>query len=192
MPAVFLKSAFRPSDLPESDKPQIAMLGRSNVGKSSIINHLAGAKNLARTSSTPGLTAAVNLYEFDGRYLLVDLPGYGFSKAARSRGKGFEKMIGDYLSEARTLKLVLLIIDGRHGLQESDRHALDQLQSQDLPFAVVFNKTDKLSNSAAALGLRRIKEKYPGITCVPHSTANSRGLGELRDVIEKAVRDAVS
>jgi len=192
MPAIFLKSAFRPSDIPKSDKPQIALLGRSNVGKSSLINHLAGAKNLARVSATPGLTQAINLYEFDGRYLLADLPGYGFSRAARSRGKGFETMIGNYLSQARQLKLVLLIIDGRRGLQDSDRYALDQLQGQEMPHAVVFNKVDKLSNSEAALSMRQIRDEYPTLTCIPHSTADSTGLGELRDAIERAVRGASS
>lgn len=192
MPAVFLKSAFRPSDLPESDKPQIALMGRSNVGKSSLINHLAGAKNLARVSATPGLTAAINLYEFDGHYLLADLPGYGFSIAARSRGKGFETMIGDYLSEARQLKLVLLIIDGRRGLQEGDRYAVELLQDQKLPCAVVLNKTDKLTNSEIALSIRDIRNDYPAVECVPHSTLNSRGLGELRGIIERAVRAAAS
>jgi GTP-binding protein len=192
MPAIFLKSAFKPADIPESDKPQIALLGRSNVGKSSLINHLAGVKNLARVSATPGLTQAINFYEFDGRYLLVDLPGYGFSIAARSRGKGFEEMIGDYLSEAKQLKLVLLIIDGRRGLQDSDRYALDQLQGQEVPHTIVFNKVDKVSNSEAALSMRRIRDEYPGLTCISHSTAGSTGLGELRDAIERAVREAAT
>jgi GTP-binding protein len=192
MPAIFLKSAFQPSDLPKSEKPQIALLGRSNVGKSSLINHLAGAKNLARVSATPGLTQAINLYEFDGRYLLIDLPGYGFSMAARSRGQGFEAMIGDYLSQARQLKLVLLVVDSRRGLQDSDRYALDQLQGQELPHAIVFNKVDKLSNPEAARSMRQIREEYPTLTCIPHSIMNSVGLGELRDVIERAVRGASS
>lgn len=192
MPAVFLKSAFRPDDLPESDKPQIALLGRSNVGKSSLINHLARAKNLARVSATPGLTQAINLYEFDGRYLLIDLPGYGYSKAARSRGKGFETMISDYLSLARPLKLVLLVIDGRHGLQESDRDVLSQLLEAELPVVIVFNKVDKLSNEAAARAMREVRQEYPMFACLPHSTTSSQGLGELRDAIERVVRGAAS
>jgi GTP-binding protein len=188
MSATFLKSCFRPSDLPKMDKPQIAMVGRSNAGKSSLINHLANAKNLAYSSSEPGRTQCINLYEFDDRYLLVDLPGYGFSKAARSRGKGFEGMIGDYLSEARQLKLVLLIIDSRHGLTETDLYALDQLQEQRLPFVVVCNKVDKLSVTAAARAIRQLQSEHPGITFIPHTTTNSNGLGEIRNVIERTVR----
>jgi len=192
MSAKFLKSAFRPSDIPESDKPQIATMGRSNVGKSSLINHLAGVKNLARVSAMPGLTQALNLYEFDGRYLLVDLPGYGFSEAARSRGKGFETMIEDYLAGSPRLKLILLIIDGRHELQESDRFVLNQLTEEKLPFVLVFNKVDKFSPSEAKQSMKKISDQYPTITIIPHSIKNNVGFGELRNAIEKAVRKAAS
>lgn len=192
MPVVFLKSAFRPADLPESDKPQICMLGRSNVGKSSLINHLSGAKGMARVSARPGLTNAINLFEIDGRYLLVDLPGYGFSQAARSRGKGFELMLSDYLSEAKQLKLVLLIIDGRRGLMESDRAIMEQMLEEQLPFALVFNKTDKLSKSDVSQGIRKIKDEFKMLEIIPHSIKDTKGLGELRDVILRAVRGAAS
>ncbi|MEK9152485.1 MAG: ribosome biogenesis GTP-binding protein YihA/YsxC [Patescibacteria group bacterium] len=190
MPAEFLKSALRAADIPKSSKPQIAMVGRSNVGKSSLINHLAGKKNLAHSSTTPGLTRTINVYEFDGRYLLIDLPGYGFSRANRTGGKGFEGMIGDYLSEAAMLKLVLLIIDGRHGLTASDTDILGQLLTHEIPFVVVFNKIDKLSNSAATQALRRIQAKHPAAKFIPHSTVSGKGIGEIRDEIERAVRAA--
>jgi len=190
MPAVFLKSAFRAADLPTSEKPHIAMLGRSNVGKSSLINDLVGGEKLARTSAQPGLTQSINLYECDKRYLLVDLPGYGFSRAKRSGGQGFAGLIGEYLSEAAQLKLVLLIIDARQGFMESDRYALDQLRSQNIPFVVVFNKIDKLSGSAAAVAVRELRAGQPEITIIPHSTVNGRGTGEIRDAIERAVRSS--
>jgi GTP-binding protein len=190
MPAVFLKSVPRAADLPESSKPQIAMLGRSNVGKSSLINHLAGTGKLARVSVTPGLTRTINLYDFDGRYLLVDLPGYGYSRTAGSREGRFEGMLGEYLSEANQLKLVLLVIDGRHGFQESDRHVLNQMTDVGLPVVVVLNKTDKLSKAEAARALRDVKDEYPNARCLSHSTASTEGLGELRDIIEKTVRGA--
>ncbi|MFA6603453.1 MAG: ribosome biogenesis GTP-binding protein YihA/YsxC [Patescibacteria group bacterium] len=190
MPAVFLKSAFRAADLPASEKPQIAMLGRSNVGKSSLINDLVGVKKLARTSAQPGLTQSINLYECDKRYLLVDLPGYGFSRAKRSAGRGFAGLIGEYLSEAAQLKLVLLIIDARQGFMESDRYALDQLQMQDLPFVIVFNKIDKLSSSAAAAAIRDLRADRPELQIIPHSAVNGQGTGEIRDAIERAVRAA--
>lgn len=192
MSAVFLKSAFHNADLPKNDRPHIAMLGRSNVGKSSLINHLAGVKNLAYTSQTPGLTRAINLYDFDGRYFLVDLPGYGFHVAARSRGRGFEDMIGEYLSDARMLKLVLLIVDGRRTLAESDRYALEQLQEQKLPFIIIANKMDKLSASAATVALRKLRKEFPGVTFLPHAVSDNKSLGEIRDVIEKMVRSEAS
>lgn len=174
--------------MPESNKPQIAMLGRSNVGKSSLINHLAGLKGLARTSAKPGLTQTINVYEFYGRYHLVDLPGYGFSRKARSKGEGFERMLGDYLSDAELLKLVLLVIDGRHGLTERDQHVLDTLLEQKIPFVIVLNKIDKVSNSAAAMALTKIKTAHPEIRLIPHSIVTGKGLGEIREAIETVVR----
>jgi len=164
------------------------MLGRSNVGKSSLINHLAGVKGLARTSAKPGLTQTINLYEFDGRYLLVDLPGYGFARAMRSKGEGFERMLSGYLSEAELLKLVILIIDARHGLTERDRHILAQLLEEKFPLVMVVNKIDKLSNSQAAQTMRDIQKEFPDIKVIAHSLVPSKGLGEIREAIDKAVR----
>lgn len=175
--------------MPESRRPQIAMLGRSNVGKSSLINHLAGVKHLARTSAMPGLTQTINTYDFDGRYVLVDLPGYGFSRKARSKGEGFERMLGEYLSEAELLKLVLLVIDSRHGPTELDRDALDQLIAQEIPLVIVLNKIDKLSNSAAAQKAREVSTAFPDIKVIPHSTVTGAGIGEIREAIEKVVRE---
>ncbi|MDD5251604.1 MAG: ribosome biogenesis GTP-binding protein YihA/YsxC [Patescibacteria group bacterium] len=188
MPAKFLKSVVNAADIPETNRPQIAMVGRSNVGKSSLINHLAGAKNLARTSSEPGLTQTINLYEFDGRYLLVDLPGYGFHRAKRAKSEGFGPMIADYLSNADRLKLVLLIVDARLGLTDRDHYVLRQLQEQEIPLVVIVNKVDKISNSDVTLALRRLKTEYPGVEFIPHSTVTGKGLGEIRDAIERTVR----
>jgi GTP-binding protein len=184
----FVKSAFRPADMPPDQRPHIALLGRSNVGKSSLVNHLAGAKKLARTSQTPGLTNAINLYDFDGRYYLADLPGYGYSKAALSRGKGFEQMLTDYLSEVPNVKLVFLVIDVRRGFEEDDLDLLAQLAEQQTPYAVIFNKTDKLSNSDVTLNLRRFRADHPDIPALTHSVNSSRGLGEIRDIIERIIR----
>ncbi len=192
MNAVFLKSVLRAADIPESNKPQIALLGRSNVGKSSLINRLAGAKGLAYSSNTPGLTQTVNLYEFDGRYLLVDLPGYGFARAKPGHHEGFAPLIGAYLSEAERLKLVLLIVDARHDLAESDRHAIGQLIEERIPFVIVLNKTDKVSRSAAVLGRKKIETAYPGAKVIAHSMVTGEGLGEIRDAIARAVREAAS
>ena len=192
MPAKFLKSVTSAADIPKSGKPQIALVGRSNVGKSSLINHLAGAKELARTSARPGLTQTLNLYDFDGRYLLVDLPGYGYSAADPSQAQHFAGMIGDYLSEAEQLKLVLLIVDARIGLTDSDRHAFAQLREEKIPFVVVLNKVDKLSNAVVIQALRPLRAVNPEISFLTHSTSSSKGLGEIRDVIERAVRAAAT
>jgi GTP-binding protein len=188
MKAKFLKSAVRAADVSTTDKPQIALAGRSNVGKSSLINHLAGVKTLARTSSTPGLTQTLNVYEFDNRFLLVDLPGYGYARPGRAEDGGFARMIGEYLSASEHLKLVLLVIDGRHGLTERDRYVFDQLTKQRLRFVVILNKIDKLSSSAAADALRKAKIAHPKATFITHSTVASKGLGEIREAIEQAMR----
>ncbi len=185
MLAKFLSSSIRVADMPKSSKPQIAMVGRSNVGKSSLINHLAGAKSLARTSAKAGLTQTINVYDFD-RFHLVDLPGYGFSRAQRSQGRGFEDMIGAYLSDAPNLKLVFLIIDSRLGFTDSDQELLEQLKEEAIPFVVIFNKVDKLSKSALASALRNLKIEHKDVRFIPHSFEGS--LGELRDAIEIATR----
>ncbi len=161
------------------------MVGRSNVGKSSLINHLGGTKNLARTSAKAGLTQTINVYDFD-RFHLVDLPGYGFSRAQRSQGRGFEEMISAYLSDSALLVLVLLIIDSRLGFTESDRHALDQLKNGGVPFVVIFNKVDKLSKSAMTVALRNLQAEFGDVRFIPHSIDGA--LGEIRDAIEKATR----
>jgi len=188
MTAIFLKSIVDPAEAPKNEKPQIALLGRSNVGKSSLINHLANAKNLARAGATPGVTRTVNIYEFDSRYLLADMPGYGFSAAKRSEGMGFASIIGDYLSKAERLRMVFVIIDARRGVMDADRYAISQLVQQSLPYSIVCNKTDKLKRAELAEVLKAISQEFPGITTVTHSTEEKSGLGALRDLIEKTVR----
>jgi GTP-binding protein len=190
MIARFLKSVVAVSDIPASSAPEVALLGRSNVGKSSLINHLANAKELAFTSAKPGHTQTINLYDFDGKFRLVDLPGYGFHRIKRSAGKGFLEMVGAYLSHSPKLALVLLIIDARHGMMDSDVDAQEQLVASEMPYAIVLNKTDKISNSDTALALRRLRDAFPDVPVIPHSTENSKGLGEIRTAIEDAIRAA--
>jgi GTP-binding protein len=187
MPAIFLKSAMTVADLPEGKKAQIAMLGRSNVGKSTFINSLIGAK-LARTSCAPGLTQCINLFEVDKRYHLVDLPGYGYARGSAEKRKVFAAMLCSYLSEAKNLKLVVLIIDARVGFTELDEHALTQLKENGLPHLVVVNKTDKLSRSELNVFMSKIRAAHPGVPFMPHNHKEVKVSGEIREAIEKAVR----
>lgn len=190
MPTTFVKSCLSPADLPESDRPQIAFLGRSNVGKSSLLNVLTGQKRLARVSSAPGLTQMINLFNVDGRYFLVDLPGYGFARGSKEKRAVFAKMLGDYLSEVKPLKLVILIIDVRHGFTELDEDALAQLKENRLETVVITNKTDKLKAAELAKATRALAAAHPEVTLIPHSTVTGAGLGLIREAIEKAVRRA--
>ena len=188
MPAVFLKSATGLAEIPTSDKPQIAMVGRSNVGKSSLINDLVNQKNLARTSSEPGRTQMMNLFEVDKRYLLIDLPGYGFAKASKAKRAGFADMIQDYLWQATQLKLVLLIVDARVGLTELDRDMLAYLQSGRIPFIMIANKIDKLAHSESINIVRTLEATLPSVAIIPHSNITRLGCGEILETIERAIR----
>src|SRR5690349_474674 len=115
MNVTFLKSAPHIEDLPESNKPHIAFVGRSNVGKSSLLNDLAGTKGLAKVSSQPGRTQMVNLFDVDNRFFLVDLPGYGYAKASKTARDRYSDLIRDYLWQAHQIRLVVLVIDSRLG-----------------------------------------------------------------------------
>lgn len=186
--ATFLKSVVRLEDLPEDDKPQIALVGRSNVGKSSLINNLVGVKGLAKTSSTPGLTQALNFFEVNRRYYLVDLPGYGYARKSGERREHFLALITDYLQRSSNLKLVLLVIDARVGLTELDVAMLKFLQKAKLSFLMVINKSDKLGREAQAKLMRTLGAAHPGVDMVLFSTQKNVNRGALIAVIEKALQ----
>ena len=186
--ATFLKSVVRLEDLPEDDKPQIALVGRSNVGKSSLINNLVGVKGLAKTSSTPGLTQALNFFEVNRRYYLVDLPGYGYARKSGERREHFLALITDYLQRSSNLRLVLHVIDARVGLTELDVAMLKFLQKAKLPFLMVVNKADKLGREAQAKLMRTLSAAHAGVDMVLFSTQKNVNRGALIAVIEKALQ----
>ncbi len=188
MTSVFLKSASHISELPESNKPHIAMVGRSNVGKSSLINDLCNQKDLARVSAEPGRTQLMNFFEIDGRFLLVDLPGYGFAKASKEKRLGFSDMIHNYLWQVQQLKLVLLIIDARIGPTDLDHEMLHVLTTATIPFVMIANKIDKLSRSEATNLDRQLDAQFPGAMIIPHSLVTGAGKGEIRAIIDQAIR----
>ena len=188
MLATFLKSAVRLEDLPKSDKPHIAFVGRSNVGKSSLLNHLVNQKNLARVSSEPGRTQTINLFDADGRCFLVDLPGYGYAKTTKEKRRGFLGMISDYLWQAQQLKLVFLVMDARVGLTDLDREMLAYLQSGRIPFAIIINKIDKLARSESIRLFQSLEANIPDALLLPHSIITGEGRGEIWQEIERAIR----
>ncbi len=143
----FVKSVVKPEDLPVPGLPEVAFLGRSNVGKSSLINAFLGRKKLARVSSTPGFTRALNFFRVDHRFLVVDLPGYGFARVPPKVQRAWKRLVEGYLSAARPLRILILIFDLRRRADELDRSLLEYVESLDRPYIVVLNKIDKLSKN---------------------------------------------
>jgi len=148
--AEFIKSAAKPKDYPPAGLPEVAFVGRSNVGKSSLINVLANRKGLVRTSSTPGRTQLINFFDINGRLTLVDLPGYGYAKAPPELRKQWGPMMQAYLSQRESLKAVVLILDIRRIPSDGDLQMLQWLEAYQIPPLLVTTKCDKLSKNEQA------------------------------------------
>ena len=143
----FLDSVYSLKQLPEPIYPEIAFAGRSNVGKSSLINTLVGRRNLVKTSSKPGKTQSLNFFEVDGELFLVDLPGYGFARVAQNVRASWQQLITSYLESRETLVCVVVIIDLRHELKRQDRELIDWLKFNGLVSLPVYTKADKMSKN---------------------------------------------
>lgn len=146
----FLKSAYQRAHLPEGDLPEIAFAGRSNVGKSSLINRLVNRKGLVKVSALPGKTQSLNFFLADGRIHLVDLPGYGYARVSKKLKDDWQKLITDYLETRENLRCVVVIIDIRHELKATDRELVTWLRGKDIPFLPVYTKIDKLTRNELA------------------------------------------
>jgi GTP-binding protein len=144
---------------PEPDRPEYAFIGRSNVGKSSLINMITGNEKLAKTSGTPGKTQLINHFSIDDEWYIVDLPGYGFAKVSQSQRKKWEKMIEDYLRKRENLVNVFVLIDSRHSPQKIDLEFVDKLRVWQVPFTIVFTKADKESQRIVAANVKAFLEK---------------------------------
>ncbi len=184
-PAEFLMGATSLDALPPPDLPEVAFAGRSNVGKSSLLNALVGRHRLARTSAEPGRTREVNFFLLDGRLRLVDLPGYGFAKASRGEVRKFQNLGRAYLQGRVNLKRVYLLIDARLGLKVTDAAALDALDQAAVSYQVVLTKADKLKPAEAArqaeatlAGVSRRAAAFPRL--IATSAETGQGLAELR------------
>ncbi|MCD8282663.1 MAG: ribosome biogenesis GTP-binding protein YihA/YsxC [Prevotella sp.] len=147
--AEFVVSSPSVDKCPEAKRPEYAFIGRSNVGKSSLINMLCGRKGLAKTSSTPGKTLLINHFIINNSWFLVDLPGYGYARRSKTIQAQLERMIADYVVRRKTLYCLFVLIDIRHKQQQIDREFIDWLGAKGVPFAIVFTKADKLSAPAA-------------------------------------------
>ncbi len=189
--AVFESSAARLDQLPQPELPEVAFSGRSNVGKSSLINRLLNRKGLARTSATPGKTATVNFYRLD-RARLVDLPGYGYAKVSREEKRRWGSLIEGYLQADRDLRLVLQLIDMRHPPTADDRLMIDFLTEAEIPFVLVLTKSDKLNQSQRRERLAALEEEladYTGLTMVPFSAEKGENADELREILRSVCEE---
>ena len=176
----FVAGATDAASLPPEGLPEIAFLGRSNVGKSSLVNALTGRRLLARTSQTPGRTRQINFFVLDRRLMLVDLPGYGYAAASKSAAAAWTRLVQHYLRGRASLRRVCLLIDARHGIKEPDRPVMQLCDTAGLSYQVVLTKIDKLpaaagaANAAAiAAELARHSAAHPEI----HLTSAEKGLG---------------
>ena len=193
-PVAFMMGAVKMDGLPGPDLPEVAFAGRSNVGKSSLINALVGQKYLARASNEPGRTREINFFVLADKIRLVDLPGYGFARVSRSTANKFQDLGRQYLRGRPNLKRVYLLIDARHGLKEVDKEALDALDLSAVSYQIVLTKADKIKpHEAAALVVKTQGQIAKRPAAFPRVIATSAekgdGLPELRAEI-KAVCEA--
>ena len=157
---VFLKAAAKISQCPPQDLPEIVLCGRSNVGKSSLVNALADNSKLARTSSSPGKTRQVIYFEVDKSLLIADLPGYGYAKVSREKSSEFSSLCDDYFTSGRRISLALILLDIRREPSDKDIMMLDYLNHTDIPYFIVFTKCDKMSRSQCLTRQRQLAQEY--------------------------------
>lgn len=155
----FIISAVKRDQYPEDSLPEIAMAGRSNVGKSSLINMLINRKGLAKTSSTPGKTQTINFYDLDGKMRLVDLPGYGYARVSKDKKSGWGKIIESYLVDRPNLMEVFLLVDLRHDPSEDDRLMYEWIRTFGYKGIVIATKADKIRNSQLQIRKKALREK---------------------------------
>ncbi len=190
--AEFVTSAAEVGESPDWAYPEVAFIGRSNVGKSSIINMLTGRHGLAKVSSTPGKTRLLNYFLINQQWGLVDLPGYGFAKASRADKERFNELVGQYLMSRPQLRQLFVLIDSRHSPQKIDLEFLSRLADTDIPFALAFTKADKLSAKKAQANARQFLAAQIEVTGVePPAVMTSAKTGEGRKEVLGIAREAM-
>lgn len=182
MKAEFVLSANKAEQFPADGLPEIAFLGRSNVGKSSLINAITGKSGLAFTSNTPGRTQSINYYRIDDRFYLVDLPGYGYARVPMAAKQEWAALIESYLKDRKTLEMSFLILDARRGWMDKDLDLKEWLEANGHPFRVVASKVDKLNQSEQAQSVKAIRQYAEPL---PFSAITGRGVREIWQAISK-------
>ena len=188
--ATFRISAIDLEDCPHGRLPEFAFVGRSNVGKSSLINMLTGVKELAKTSSVPGKTQLINFFELDGRWSLVDLPGYGYARLSKKKQNDFNINVSGYLTGRENLKHIFVLIDSQHPPMDGDLAFIEWMEVCRLPFSVIFTKTDKSADhkvqNHAHQFLRKLEEwNIPEVSSFTCSAKTNSGKNPILQFIDK-------
>ena len=179
------------SKMPDNILPEFAFSGKSNVGKSSLINKLLNRKNLARVSATPGKTATINFYRLD-QARLVDLPGYGYAKVSLAEKKRWAELVEGYFQQERNLALVVQLVDMRHPPTKDDLHMIEFLCDGGFPFLVALTKSDKLNQTERRQRLAALEEAfsdYEGLRLIPFSSVTGEGVEELREILSSVAEE---
>ncbi|MFQ5585295.1 MAG: ribosome biogenesis GTP-binding protein YihA/YsxC [Thermodesulfobacteriota bacterium] len=184
---VFLKSGTDISHCPGDNLPEVILIGRSNVGKSSLINTLLNRRGFAKTSSTPGKTRTLNFYEINGRFRFVDLPGYGFAKVSKQLKREWQRMVERYVTERRNLKGALVVLDARREPGEIETLIYPWLESEKVPARTVVTKADKLSKNRLSTQVRTIKSSLPVDDLITFSAVTREGRTRLWHEIEELI-----
>ena len=183
----FIKSASKKDEFILDDLPQVAIVGRSNVGKSSLINLLTNNSKLAKTSSTPGRTRLVNYFNINNQFYLVDLPGYGFHKAGKNIADSWDTVMNDYFVENAQLKLVFVLLDSRLLPSELDKQMLDFLATHEISSVIILTKTDKLSRSDLNNSINKIAKevRFNNNLIIPTSASKKLGVNEVGAILDE-------
>lgn len=187
--------AVKPAQYPAEDRPEIALAGRSNVGKSSLLNMLVNRRRIARVSGSPGKTQTINFYDIDDRFRLVDLPGYGYAKVPKSQSRSWGKMMETYLETRDSLIKVIQLVDIRHEPSKQDVQMYDYLRHYGLDGLVVATKSDKISRNEMGKNLRRIRKSLGMVdedVLIPVSALKKQGTGDLLDAMESLLEQVES
>lgn len=191
--AKFITSATKIEECPPDEFPEVCFAGRSNVGKSSLINAIVNRKNIARTSNVPGKTQQMNYYQIGEDCFFVDLPGYGFAKVPKKERERWGRSIRKYLSERESLRLILSVIDARHEPSALDQDFFYWLASNEMPFCVLMSKADKLSNNKFAQSKKAVKnilaEMNIEVPILGYSASSRKGIPEIQELIQDFIKE---